>query len=150
MAESFATENRNNDLQYQVVSIAIKNGKPLAMGVNRYRYSKNLSVFETWLHAEMDLLLKLGSRARNCKFYIYRFNNTSHPEARNPSVSKPCPFCQHLMKEAGVSRAVYLDENKQLGFLKNREFISLTGTPSNITKYFLHRARASGEKHLCL
>ena len=126
-------------MQHQIVAFAIKGGKPLAFGVNQRRYSKNKSVFKCSMHAEIDLLNKLGAKAKGSKIYIYRFNNTTSPTARENKNGKPCPLCQHALKKAGVARAYYINDDGETCIIKNREMIGLIGEPANITNHFLDR-----------
>ena len=117
----------------------MKGGKIVSFGVNKRRYSRHKSVFKCSMHAEIDLLSKLGDKADGCKVYIYRFNNTSCPKARQNKNGKPCPLCQHALKNAGVSRVVYVDDDGEMNTMKNRDMMELIGQPSNITNYFLER-----------
>lgn len=87
----------------------------------------------------MDLLRKLGNKAEGSKVYIYRFNNANAPDARNNKNGKPCLLCQHCLKTAGVSRAVYIEDCGTVCSLKNRDMAELIGEPSYITRYFLDR-----------
>lgn len=91
------------------------------------------------MHAEIDLLSKLGDKAKGSKIYLYRFNNTTSPYARENKNGKPCPMCQHALKNAGVSRVTYIDDDANVQQLKNRDMIGLVGAPSNITNHFLDR-----------
>jgi tRNA(Arg) A34 adenosine deaminase TadA len=91
------------------------------------------------MHAEIDLMDKMGDKARGSKIYLYRFNNTSSPCARENKNGKPCPLCQHALKKAGVSRVVYIDDSGDIQTLKNRDMIGLVGEPSKITNHFLDR-----------
>lgn len=91
------------------------------------------------MHAEIDLLSKIGDKANGCKVYIYRFNNTTCPNARQNKNGKPCAFCQHALKNAGISRVTYIDDFGNTNILKNRDMINLVGEPSNITGHFLER-----------
>jgi tRNA(Arg) A34 adenosine deaminase TadA len=100
---------------------------------------RNRSVFDCSVHAEMDLLNKVGDKAKGSKIFIYRFNNTTSPTAREPKNAKPCPLCQHALKKAGVSRVYHVDDDGNLQTLKNRDMCSLVGEPVNITKHFLKR-----------
>ena len=103
-----------------------------------------MSVFRCSMHAEIDLLNKLGDRAKGSKIYIYRFNNTGSPTARENKNGKPCALCQHQLKAAGISRVVYIDDNGEVNQIKNRELIGLVGQPSKITELFLDRF---GQEH---
>lgn len=91
------------------------------------------------MHAEIDLLNKIGDRAKGSKIFIYRFNNTTSPTARENKNGKPCPLCQHALKKAGVSKAYYVNDNGETCFLRNRDMVELIGEPSNITNHFLDR-----------
>lgn len=117
----------------------IKAGKPVAFGVNKLRHMRGKSVFNCSVHAEADLLNKVGDKAKGSKIYLYRFNNTSSPSARDVKNAKPCPMCQHSLKKAGVSKVYHIDDSGRLQVIKNREFCSLTGEPSNITRHFIER-----------
>ena len=91
------------------------------------------------MHAEIDLLTKLGKKASGSKLFLYRFNNTSSPDARRNKNGKPCPMCQHALKNAGVARVTYIDNDGTETILKNRNMIGLVGEPSHITNFFLDR-----------
>lgn len=139
-----ASQYRDDTLQHQIVAFAVKGGKPLAFGVNKRRYSKNKSVFKCSMHAEIDLLNKLGDKAKGSKIFIYRFNNTTSPTARENKNGKPCPLCQHALKKAGVAKVVYVNDDGEVCNLRNREMIGLVGEPSKITNHFLDR---HGDEH---
>jgi tRNA(Arg) A34 adenosine deaminase TadA len=126
-------------LQHQIIAFAVKGGKMLAFGVNKRRYSRNKSVFKCSMHAEIDLLDKLGEKAKGSKIFIYRFNNTTSPTARENKNGKPCLLCQHALKKAEVGKVVYVNDNGENCILRNRDMIGLIGEPSKITNYFLER-----------
>ena len=139
IAESYANDFRNENIQHQVVAICVKNGKPIAFGINQKRYIKNRSVFDCHCHAEIDLLRKLNNKIKGTKFFLYRFNNTNHPDAREPKNGKPCIFCQHILKDCGVSRVYFLNDQNVLTVLKNRDMISVIANPATITHHFIER-----------
>lgn len=144
MAESYASDFRDDNFQHQVVAICIKNGKPIAFGINQKRYVKNYSYFKCSCHAEMDLLRKLGDKVNGSTFYLYRFNNTNNPSARDPKNGKPCILCQHILKNAGVAKVVYLNNEGKVCVLKNRDMLTVVGEPHHITSSFVDR---HGSKH---
>ena len=139
LAESYATDFRDDDFQHQVVAVCIKNGKPIAFGVNQKRHLKNRSTFKCSCHAEMDLLRKIGGKAKGSKIYLYRFNNTENPTARENKNGKPCIMCQHVLKSVGVSKIFYVDDDSNIQILKNRDMVSLIGSPATITRFFVDR-----------
>lgn len=119
--------------------MAIRGGKPIAFGVNKRRHTKDGSVFFCSTHAEIDLMKKLGDKIKDCKIFVYRFNNTNHATAREPKCGKPCPLCQHVLKKAGAKKVFYMNMDGEVEMMKNQDMISLIGSPCNITKYFLLR-----------
>ncbi len=131
-------------MQHQIVAFAVKGGKIINFGVNKRRYARNKSVFKCSMHAEIDLLSKLGEKANGSKFYLYRFNNTTSNIARENHNGKPCLLCQHNLKQAGVSRVTYLNDDGIVSQLKNRDMIGLIGQPSKLTNLFLDR---HGDSH---
>ena len=140
LAESYASDFRDDRFQHQIVAICVKSGKPIALGVKKFKYGKNKSTFECSTHAEIDLLSKLGDKAKGSKIYVYRFNNNAHPEAREVKNAKPCLLCQHVLKLAGVARISYIDNDGNVMVLKNRDLVTLIANPINITHHFLHRS----------
>ena len=117
----------------------IKGGNIVEYGVNKRRHLKDKSIFHCSVHAEVDLLNKVGDKAKGGKIYLYRFNNTTAKDAREVKNAKPCPMCQHELKKAGVARIFHVDDDGDLQVIKNRNLVGLVGEPANITKHFLHR-----------
>lgn len=107
--------------------------------MNQRRYSRGSSVFRESMHAEMDLLRKLGTRASGAKIYLYRFNNADGPDSRCNKNGRPCMLCQHALKSAGVSRVSYVNDDGVVSTLKARDMVCLVGHPTEITKHFLER-----------
>ena len=101
------------------------------------------------MHAEMDLLSKLGSKAVGAKIFVYRFNNTNNPNAREAKNAKPCILCQHSLKSAGIARIHYIDDNGVIQVIKNRDLVELKAKPSNITHYFLNKAGYHHDNKFC-
>lgn len=132
------------DFQHQIVALAIASGKPIAHGVNSKRHIRGKSTFLCSAHAEISLINKMGDRIRGCRVYVYRFNNSSAPDARNPKNARPCLLCQHELRVAGVNRVVYLDDSGEVQFLKNKEMALLTASPAIITSMFLSTTAQNG------
>lgn len=148
IAESYATDFRDDNFQHQVVAICIKNGRPIAFGINKKRYIRNKTVFNNACCAEIDLINKIGEKAKGSRFYLYRFNNSCHPMARQVKNGKPCIFCQHILKNAGVNKVYYINDSSELCILKNKEMFSVIGEPWNITKHYIKRNGFSGFKKI--
>jgi tRNA(Arg) A34 adenosine deaminase TadA len=132
--------------QHQVVALLIRGGNVARHGVNRLRYSRGLSYFNSSLHAEVDLIRNCDpSELIGSKVYVYRFNNTIHPQAREPKVSAPCPLCQHMLKSAQIGRVAFIDRDNQLVSRKGRDLHSLVDHPYNITTTFATRQKDNAE-----
>lgn len=146
--EKYASENIDLFFQHQVIAMAVKNGKPIAYGVNKRRHYKNHSTYKCFCHAEIDLLRQFQKdlkKLKNCKIFVFRFNNSSHPTAREAKNAKPCIFCQHALKEAGASRIYYFNDDGELNCLRNRDLNNTFAQPHNITNWW---AIKNGPKHI--
>lgn len=138
IAENIAA-NEAVDSQHQIVAFAVRGGAPIAYGVNKLRYHKDHSVFRCSMHAEMDLLSKLRERAAGCKIFVYRFNNTTSPVAREVHNAKPCLLCQHLLRKANVAKVQYLDDDGVLQTMKRSDLAELIAEPQELTEHFVRR-----------
>lgn len=129
-----------------MVALLIRGGKVVNFGVNQLRYSRGLSYFKQSLHAEIDLIKKSKSTdIVGAKVYIYRFNNTTAPDAREPKTSEPCLLCQHMLNRAMVGKVTFIDKNNNLASVRSKDFHQLTDHPCQITKIFAEQQRANSE-----
>lgn len=87
-------------------AVGVKGGRVLAVGVNSARNVRDIYDYipeeARHEHAEEALLRALGVRAQGSTVYVARVNR-----AGEERMSKPCPRCAILLKEAGVRRVVY-------------------------------------------
>lgn len=145
LARSIA-EDHYEDKQHHIVAILIKGGNPQAYGINKMRHARHHSYFEDSLHAEADLIKKVGTdKIKNGKIFLYRFNLLENSPARHETLNaRPCPLCQSVLKEAGASRIVYI-ERGIVKFLRHSELGALCGSPSQITKHYMGRATEHGK-----
>mgnify|MGYP003394332659 CR=1 FL=1 len=110
------------------------------------RYSRGLSYFTQSLHAEIDLIKKSPKQDLiGAKIYIYRFNNTSAPDAREPKISGPCLLCQHMLQKAMVGKVTYIDKNNVLVSTRGRDLHCLTEHPCQITRIFAKQQQANSD-----
>lgn len=118
----------------------IRGGRVIRYGVNQMRYAKNKSYFYCSLHAEAALIRKCKpSEIRGAKILVYRFNNTTADDARDPKCSTPCHLCQHELKKAGISRITCMDLDGKIITMKRSDLVSLQDDPSIITMHFLNK-----------
>lgn len=127
-----------NDQQHQVVALLVRGGSVISYGVNQLRYVRGRSYFEGSLHAEVDLIRKSNpDDLRAGKIFIYRFNNSLDPAAREPKCGAPCLLCQHSLKEAGANKITYIDQAGELTTKRNRHMCKLSNHPHIITRQFV-------------
>lgn len=84
-----------------------KKGNVISMGHNSYvkthplqaEYAKKVGLEQKiFLHAEMDAVIKAGSKIENAYMMrIFRFNNQGQPR-----LAKPCPVCQEMLKHTPI------------------------------------------------
>lgn len=81
------------------------------------------------------------TKIRGNKVFVYRFNNAlASPVAGQPLCAKPCPLCGHSLREAGVGRVIWIDNDGTVQSVRGKEFPQLTGDPAVITRLFLDQA----------
>lgn len=109
-------------------------------GVNQIRYAKNKSYFYCSLHAEAALIRKCKpTEIRGAKIFVYRFNNTTAADAREPKCSMPCHLCQHELRRVGIGRVHCMNSNGRIVILKKHDLVILQDHPSVITHHFLKK-----------
>lgn len=103
MAETSDVDNRHG-------AVLVKNGRVLALGVNKWRnqgyYHNRVVGQENWqdiltVHAEVDALNRV-SDTHGAVLYISRVNNHG-----DTAMSRPCWRCMERIEAAGIKRVVY-------------------------------------------
>ena len=93
--------------RYEIVSTCFdKKGRVLSTGVNEYSRSHTLmkhfaekageSSHKIWKHSELSAVLKAGDKQVH-SILVQRFDAEG-----KPSLAKPCPTCQVMLKAFGV------------------------------------------------
>lgn len=96
----------NNNQPFHIAAW-FKSGAALTFGVNSERCSKKFmrryrdGTVRYHLHAEMDLLIKMGSQIAD-EIYVIRFRKNGEI-----SMAKPCKYCQKYLRRYGVKRVRY-------------------------------------------
>ena len=141
VAKQLAEDFKDEALQHQVVALLVKRTKLIGYGVNQLRYLRGWSYFDGSLHAEADLIRRQEEKIVGGKVLVYRFNNAPFsPLAGEALCAKPCQLCQHLLRNAGAGRVVWLSGHT--GLVESRrggDLPLLTGDPSALTRRFLER-----------
>lgn len=126
----------------------IRGGHCAGYGINQLRYARGSAYFLRSIHAEADLIRRYGiDRLKGAKIYLYRFNNAEHsPFGQKPMNARPCELCAHSLKEARVSRIVYINGDQVMSE-KASDLQSLTARPDIITSVFLRKQRKDRKSH---
>lgn len=86
-------------------AVIVRGGRPLAVGINKFRNHPNQTVEERVLidcsvHAEIDAMSKCDPTA--AVLYVARLSRTD-----TMALSRPCGMCWDAMEEAGIKRVVW-------------------------------------------
>lgn len=91
---------------HQLGAVVAKKNKVVGLGFNNpYKtHPKSNNRFKT-IHAELDAILGLAKEDLvGSTIYVYR----EHKDG-SPANSKPCQYCQMLIKQAGIKKVCYTD-----------------------------------------
>lgn len=94
---------------HQLGAVVVKKGKPLGFGYNKPNKTSPHSnnQFKN-IHAELDAILDCSrEELQGASIYVYREHKSG-----KPANSRPCKYCQMLIKEAGIKKVYYTDDNK--------------------------------------
>lgn len=102
-----------SDCYIGMSAILVRGGRIVAVGNNTTGH-RGASI-----HAEQDVLRQVQrqkNRAEGADMYVFRFGADGHHRH-----SKPCRHCYDSMREAGVSRVFYYDEDGTQQRIKLRD-----------------------------
>jgi len=93
--------------------VIFKGDRIISSGFNEVRYCKKLDVrYRKWinsLHAEQKTILFSNADLRRCSLLVVRINNN-----RQLTYSKPCPLCQNLISEIGITKVYFSGRNGEI------------------------------------
>lgn len=103
---------------YKMGCVIVNKNKVVSLGINKIKtHTKSPHRFKM-LHAEIDAVLGIDQEElKGCTAYVYRGTKDG-----KPAMSKPCPACQTILKEAGIKQVYYTVDN-ETGF----DYINLKG-----------------------
>lgn len=89
---------------HKIGAVVVWKNRPIGFGYNQPNktHTKSNNNYST-IHAELGAILNAGD-CKGADIYIYR-------EWKDGTLasSKPCQFCQQLLKEAGIKNVYYTD-----------------------------------------
>jgi deoxycytidylate deaminase len=100
----------SNGRQYHLAAILRRKGKLVRLGVNnnkthpRFKRQYKDGSWSSHLHAEMDVL---RFAQPGDEIEIMRFRKCSSDYA----MAKPCQFCQAYLREAGIKRVLFTNDD---------------------------------------
>jgi hypothetical protein len=103
--------------------------------VNSIRFSKNNGFCDNSIHAENQLVNKLGDKAKNIKVFVYRFNWADQDGTLEARPSLPCMCCQHILKKAQVARVFAVNANNKVEMIKHENLAYFQAKPYEIVKH---------------
>lgn len=96
--------------KYDITAIIYdKKGNVISIGYNNYtkthplqaKFAKKVGMEKKiFLHAEVDAVIKAGSRIKNAYMIrVFRYNISGEP-----CCAKPCPICQEMLKHTPIKK----------------------------------------------
>jgi deoxycytidylate deaminase len=98
---------KSNHPQHKIGGCVVSKSKIVSVGFNKYKtHAKSNHPFQH-VHCELDCILGIEENLlKDCTIYLYR-------ETKNGTVaiSKPCIWCDRLLKNVGIKSVCYTDNN---------------------------------------
>lgn len=94
---------------HQLGAVVVKKRKPVGFGYNQpgKTHPRSNNRFRT-MHAELHAIIGLAKEdTMGATIYVYR----EHKDG-SPANSKPCQYCQMIIKEAGIKKVCYTDDGQ--------------------------------------
>jgi len=99
--------SKKSEYYQKLGAVIVKKGDVIGVGFNKPKktHPRSNTLFRT-IHAELDAILNAGEElVQGCDIYIYREHRSGVP-----AISKPCKFCEKLLKEYGIKN-IYFTNN---------------------------------------
>ena len=99
LLEASKEKQLESNCRVPMVAFLLRNGKPIAYGVNKKGYRGSS------IHAEMDCLKKVRfqkRRAKNTTMFIARFKKDG-----KTGLAKPCSNCLEVLKNMGIKNVAW-------------------------------------------
>ncbi len=88
-------------------SVLVRKNRVISVGFNKLRTNPQSNTKFKTTHAEFDAVFGNDlSLTKNAILYVWRSKKSG-----DPGISKPCSFCQELIKAAGIKGVFYSTEN---------------------------------------
>lgn len=94
---------KSNHPKHKIGGILVKKKRVISIGFNKYKtHSKSNHPYKN-IHCELDCILGIDLNILNgSSIYLYRETKDGRP-----ALSKPCKWCEQLLKNVGISRVYY-------------------------------------------
>lgn len=101
--------SKKSNYCHQLGAVVVKKRKMVGFGYNKPNktHPRSGNPFKT-THAELDAILGLAKEDLvGSTIYVYR----EHKDG-SPANSKPCQYCEMLIKQAGIKKVCYTDDGQ--------------------------------------
>lgn len=98
---------KSDHRQHKIGGVLVKKSKIISVGFNKLRtHTKSNNPWKS-VHCEFDVILGCTKEElAGSSIYIYR----QHQDGSSAN-SKPCKYCAMLIKESGIKKVYYTDDN---------------------------------------
>jgi len=111
-----ATAEKSDHDKWRLGSVVWRGGSVLSTGVNRVKNDPSVvedsKHFHCSIHAEADALRNAGD-TRGARLFVARVTRSG-----NLALAKPCSRCMEAIREHGIKRVYYTDENGEWTFFR--------------------------------
>lgn len=96
---------KSNHPEYKIGGCIVNNSKIISLGFNKYKTHSRSNHPYKHIHCEMDCILGVDTNSlEGSTLYLYRENKQG-----TIASSKPCKWCNELIKKAGIKFICYTD-----------------------------------------
>lgn len=116
MALAISTAEKSDHTKWKLGSVIWRGGSVLSTGFNRVKNDPSIvedeKYFHCTVHAEVDAIRNAGD-ACGAKLFVARVTRSG-----NLALAKPCCRCMDIIRENGIKKVYYTDENGQWTFFR--------------------------------
>lgn len=96
---------KSNHPYHKIGGCVVNKSRVISLGFNKYKtHAKSNHPFQH-IHCELDCILGVEEDVlKDCTLYLYRENKNG-----NVAMSKPCIWCDKLLRSVGIKRIYYTD-----------------------------------------
>ena len=126
MAEKYALDHSfDPELEYFLCALIVRGGSVISVGYNKKPTNTFVEHYADVArgkrdycmstHAELDAICRARAKTdlRGTKLFVTRIKPSG-----GMGIAKPCPICQHVLYNYGISKAYYSIDDQSYGVMK--------------------------------